>query len=1569
MTFEEFFSNNFAELVGLIFIWIILNIENGLEQKDIRRFMNIFYCECIELLAFNLEKIVGYWSEPTGLRIVLSAVAYILRALLVYLFVRYIWPHEDSKTAKVLLIVPVLVSVVLSISPFFTKLVYFFDEKNHFVRGPLGWVFMIIVIGYVLLFVYYVIKQRRKSKKIDFAILLLIALFIIVSTIMSTVYDLEWLGRLSIVYGIVFCIFGLDIGNLKRTISVLKENEDLKAALKELELTKQEAEKANRAKTEFLLRMSHDIRTPINGIIGMLEIAQRHKEDLEKQNECREKIKSSSMILLDLINEVLDMSKLESGEIVLEHEPFDLEKVSREVFYSVKKQADDRDIEIIQENCSAENARLIGSPLHLKRLMLNIIGNAVKYNKDHGKIYITCQELESDGKTIQLEFKCRDTGIGMSPEFLEHIFEPFTQEKNSSRSKYAGTGLGMSIAKSLVDKMGGKITVESTKGEGTTFDVIIPFEIDHSAAKQKENKKDTQAYSIEGMNILLAEDNELNMEIAKLLLEEEGAKVTEAWDGQETVDLFEKSAVHEFDVILMDIMMPVLDGYEAAKKIRLLEREDAKTVPIIAMTANAFAEDKLASKKAGMNEHISKPFDTKLLVETLAKTVQKGKKLGMFLFFLLMGVSAATFAFPKSVSAQETEEYKTVRVGYYNSEGFQEGDGTDTQRSGYSYEYLQKIASYTGWKYEYVSGSWDELYAELKNGDIDLMAGISYNEEREGKVLYSDYEMLEETFYIYKDSNDTSLKSGEYAAYKGKKLGVVEGGKMSSYLDEWISSNNVEAEVVTFENLEACAQAFNNREIDGFVSADNIVSGYSGISPVEMIGKLPYYFCVSNEKSDLLEELDSALSLIKGQDALFLTELRNKYTADTSISIFLTKQEQEWLEKNDSVTVGYMESYMPYCSTGKDGSAEGMLVDVMTDLFQALPGDYNPSITYQAYTNQSDMIEALQNGQIDVCFPVSGDFSNAEEGDYQQSSAVIQAAVDLIFVGEYSTDKLETIAVNKNNNLQYEYTGKQFSNAKLLLYDNVEECIQAVKNGKAGCTLIEALRGVEYTSEDSKLQIIPMTESSSFCFGVAYGNSDLLRILNHGLSMLGEEYTLTHAYKYMGDIVSSTIRTEKRNYFLIVAALLILFVCLIFLGKFRSMRKMARANEEHNDALQEALFEAQKSNYAKRAFLHSVSHDIRTPINAVMGFLEINRKSKDQKEIQKNRDKAEEALKQLLDMTDRMLEASRLESGERISLREEMNLPQLIAQTEERIRQQAEKANVSLKTDHSKLTENAPMVYGNSVSIEEILRYVLENAIKYSKNGGSICWTDTFENISENEMEYSAEITDNGEGIKKEYLKHIFEPFSQKKDDARTTYNGSGLGLAIVKNLLEQMDGQIEIESEEGRGTTVTLHIPMKICQKEMVDAWEEAAMKQELEKKESIFGLKILLIEDNELNLEIEKTLLEDAGAFVFVARDGKEGLEKYLASSIGEFDVILTDLMMPEMNGYEAAAKIRSSNREDAKKVMILAVTACLTDQEDKIKDIDVLLKKPFNIRQVIKIVSELQKEKNEEKIELDK
>lgn len=391
----------------------------------------------------------------------------------------------------------------------------------------------------------------------------------------------------------------------------------------ELQIAIKEAEKANLAKTEFLSHMSHDIRTPINGIMGMLNIAERNPDDPEKQQDCRQKIKTSAEHLLSLINDVLDINKLESGNVELKKEPFSMPQLFKNCVTIVSGQASAKKIKLTAlsgEEEQLSHTNFIGSPLHIKQVLINIAGNAIKYNRPEGSVHMSWRELSAENGAAQICFTISDTGIGMSKEYLEHIFEPFTQELSgmSARTNYQGTGLGMTITKKLIDNMGGTIEIESEPGKGSVFTVVLPLEIDMQAEEKKGNTGLEQIH-IAGKRALLVEDNELNQEIAQFILEDFGLHVTIANNGQEAVEIFEQAKPETFQIIFMDVMMPVMNGYEAARAIRSLNRPDAAQIPIVTMTANAFAEDVQAAKDAGMNEHIAKPLEVDAIAQVLSR--------------------------------------------------------------------------------------------------------------------------------------------------------------------------------------------------------------------------------------------------------------------------------------------------------------------------------------------------------------------------------------------------------------------------------------------------------------------------------------------------------------------------------------------------------------------------------------------------------------------------------------------------------------------------------------------------------------------------------------------------------------------------------------------------------------------------------------------------------------------------------------------------------------------------------------------------------------------------------------
>lgn len=388
----------------------------------------------------------------------------------------------------------------------------------------------------------------------------------------------------------------------------------------ELRKSAREAQIASQAKTDFLRRMSHDIRTPINGILGMIEIADSHPADIEKLRDCRHKIHEAANMLLAMVNDILDMNKLESGRLEPESVPFDIWKLLMEVNHLAEIQAPAYGVTTHAKNPPFPVRRVIGSPTFLRRVLLNLAGNALKYNRRGGRIDFSCDKIEIKGDTAYFTLTCADTGIGMSEDFQKRAFEPFTQESNTARTRYMGTGLGLSIVKEFVEKMGGTIALESQEGVGSRFSLTVPFTIDH--APQEEEKAANSPVSLAGLHVLLVEDNELNREIAVFLLEKEGMEITACENGAEAVKAFRESPLGYYDLILMDIMMPVMDGYEASRQIRSLPRRDAAVIPIFAMTANAFQDDIEKSHKSGMNEHLTKPLHTQVMLDTIRKYVR-----------------------------------------------------------------------------------------------------------------------------------------------------------------------------------------------------------------------------------------------------------------------------------------------------------------------------------------------------------------------------------------------------------------------------------------------------------------------------------------------------------------------------------------------------------------------------------------------------------------------------------------------------------------------------------------------------------------------------------------------------------------------------------------------------------------------------------------------------------------------------------------------------------------------------------------------------------------------------------
>ncbi len=850
--------------------------------------------------------------------------------------------------------------------------------------------------------------------------------------------------------------------------------------------------------------------------------------------------------------------------------------------------------------------------------------------------------------------------------------------------------------------------------------------------------------------------------------------------------------------------------------------------------------------------------------------------------------------------------FRTVRVGYLNNTlGYEEGS-SGTYMSGWGYEYLQTLSYYTSnWTYEYVDGNFSELLAKLEAGEIDLMANISYTEERAQKLLFSTNPQGTERYYIYAKSNNDELSSGNYKKLKGCKVGCVKGLLQTEVGKQWLAKKGIDVTYVEFDGSDSLYKALSEGQIDALIMNDTMSNDEA--LPLFCVGESKYYFAVPKSCQDLMDQINTAMTQIQSANPRYNDEIKTRYAVTNGGSSALTGQEQSWLQSHsNTITLGYLQSVLPYSAQDAGGKLEGALA-VLVD---ALEENYGIQVDTKAYSSNNDMRHALEQGEVDVVAPVCKDYWTAEQGHYVQSSTLATSSILAIHNAFGSMEEnLSSIAYHSSSLFNKDVLAARYPDADLLECRDIAACVDAVRTGKAKCVLLPttALSAMSEVIDTSDLKTTELSQSMELCCWLGKGSPQLLSILNKAIVFASDNIdaaTFSHYSYYANE--SGIQRFVREN----ASTLLMLFVAFLLLVIVVLVWSLRRARKAQAIAVE--------ANAAKTRFLSRMSHDIRTPLNGIIGLIDVNNLHPgDAEPNTQNRAKAKVAASHLLALMSDVLEMSKLEDRDVKIVPEPFNLMEILSELHTLETLRAQEFGVTLTTDGAHSLPYYDLI-GSPVYVRRVFVNLMDNAIKYNKRGGSVECSASMVSKQGDKVTYRFVFADTGIGMSEKFMEELFEPFTQASDDARSNFQGTGLGLPIVKALVEKMSGTIEVSSVLGQGSTFVVTLPFIIdpepCKR--LEAAEQKAC--------SIEGLNLLVAEDNELNQEIVTTLLTEAGAHVVCVEDGQAAVEMFESKPAGSFDAIIMDIMMPRMDGLQATKAIRLGSRRDGGSIPIIAMSA---------------------------------------------
>ncbi len=906
--------------------------------------------------------------------------------------------------------------------------------------------------------------------------------------------------------------------------------------------------------------------------------------------------------------------------------------------------------------------------------------------------------------------------------------------------------------------------------------------------------------------------------------------------------------------------------------------------------------------------------------ETMQTLMRKSACVMLSLLLLLSAVLPVK-------AAAETAPVKVVRVGsfedtfnYCNEKG---------ARKGYGYELLETLSGYTGWQFEYVTCDWSDCFEKLENGEIDIMGGISYTEDRAEEMLFSDEPMGEEKYYLYADLSRADISASDFKTLDGKKIGVVMGTEPEVMLTEWEEKHGIKTQHVNISNNEDVKQKLANHEIDCFVSLEESYWAELGISTITRVGKSSIYYVFNKDRPDLKEELDNAMYALDEEAPFYTADLCKKYFS-LDYKPILTGEEKSWLRKHGAIRMGFLTSDS---GVSTYDPATGEITGTITDYIQFAANCLgNQELEFQlvGYDDKEAELNALKSGEIDMIFHFDQSPNLAEEYRVARTNTTWTANMMVVTNKQlFIENQVNRVAVPQNKISLTRYIAFYYPQWEIVDCDTQEDAIKLVKDGQADCFIT----GVSSEAKYSKIYgfySVSLPNPANSCFAVKSGNRSLLSILNKTLKAMPANMLTSSLAMHKSSLRKVTLSEFiKDNFFmvLLVSSIVVAAILLTILKLLRKARKAEAAakkaandTQELNAKLQVAVENAESANRAKSTFLFNMSHDIRTPMNAIIGYADLaSRHLDDPAKLEKYMENIQVCGQNLLMLLNNVLDLARIEN-------DKTEMEYSVSDVEKDFRNCIAMFRNQADSKGQMLTVTAhllqyPYIYVDIPHLTEVCTNLVSNAVKYTGAGGTIrCDITQKPGEKEGWCDTVITVADNGIGMSQEFQKHIFEPFERERTSTVSKVEGSGIGMGIVKKLVGLMGGTVEVESKIGVGSTFTVTIPSRIASEDETQAKRETNPSDQ----KCLCGTRILLTEDNDLNAEIATELLQEEGCTVDRAKDGVECVDMLEKAANGTYQLILMDIQMPVMNGYDAAKKIRRMDDPQKANIPIIAMTA---------------------------------------------